>query len=83
MKRSALGIALFCLFAAAAAWAQPYPNRPIRMIIPQPAGGGDRNAFRNAFLDHRGGLGCCLGRCFAVKFFVMLRGEAFCGPWHS
>ena len=44
MKRC-LGIALFFLMIAPSAWAQSYPNRPIRMIIPQPAGGTmDTNA---------------------------------------
>lgn len=45
MKRAALSIALFCLYTAVNAWAQAWPNRPIRMIIPQPAGGTmDTNA---------------------------------------
>lgn len=32
----AAGAALYC----AAAAAQPYPNRPVRIVVPQPAGGG-------------------------------------------
>ena len=27
-------------FASHQSWAQPYPNRPIRFIVPYPAGGG-------------------------------------------
>jgi tripartite-type tricarboxylate transporter receptor subunit TctC len=34
---TALTIAAIC--AAAPSWSQPYPSRPIRMLIPQPAGG--------------------------------------------
>jgi tripartite-type tricarboxylate transporter receptor subunit TctC len=33
---SAASVALFC----AAAAAQPYPSRPVRIVVPQPAGGG-------------------------------------------
>lgn len=45
MKRAAIGVALICTVLAVAAWGQGYPNRPIRMIIPQPAGGTmDTNA---------------------------------------
>jgi tripartite-type tricarboxylate transporter receptor subunit TctC len=32
----AAGVALFCAGAAA----QPYPSRPVRIVVPQPAGGG-------------------------------------------
>lgn len=47
MKRiaAALSTAVLCFAAAGVAWGQAYPNRPIRMIIPQPAGGSmDTNA---------------------------------------
>ena len=45
MIRAAIHFALLCLLASATAWGQAYPNRPIRMIIPQPAGGTmDTNA---------------------------------------
>ena len=45
MKRIAISMALLCLFAATVASGQTYPTRPIRMIIPQPAGGTmDTNA---------------------------------------
>ncbi len=37
--------ALLCIATACTAWGQAYPTRPIRMIIPQPAGGTmDTNA---------------------------------------
>jgi tripartite-type tricarboxylate transporter receptor subunit TctC len=45
MISAAIRIALLCLFAVSTAWGQAYPTRPIRMIIPQPAGGTmDTNA---------------------------------------
>ena len=62
-----LGITVLCLSAAASAWSQNYPTRPIRMIIPQPAGGTmDTNARalseplarelgQNIVIDNRGG----------------------------
>ena len=31
---------IFCVWAAGSAAAQPYPNKPIRFIVPVPAGGG-------------------------------------------
>ena len=45
MKRCTLCLVLSCLLASSTVWGQAYPNRPIRMIIPQPAGGTmDTNA---------------------------------------
>ena len=45
MIRITIKIALLSLLTIATAWGQAYPNRPIRMIIPQPAGGTmDTNA---------------------------------------
>ena len=35
----ALALALFASIAAGPSWGQSYPNRPIRMMIPQPPGG--------------------------------------------
>ncbi len=67
MKRAAIGVALLCLLAAGAAGAQPYPNRPVRMIIPQPAGGTmdtnaralaeplSRDLGQNVVIDNRSG----------------------------
>jgi tripartite-type tricarboxylate transporter receptor subunit TctC len=39
MRRFLLALGLICLAAAGAASAQPYPSRPITMIVPFPAGG--------------------------------------------
>jgi len=36
-----IGIAGGVLFAAAAAFAQPYPSKPVRVVIPWPAGGSN------------------------------------------
>ena len=45
MIRTTIKIALLYLLAVATAWGQTYPNQPIRMMIPQPAGGTmDTNA---------------------------------------
>jgi tripartite-type tricarboxylate transporter receptor subunit TctC len=38
-RRGLLALAL-CLFAAPSAFAQTYPSKPIRLIVPYPAGGG-------------------------------------------
>jgi tripartite-type tricarboxylate transporter receptor subunit TctC len=39
-RRAVLALALCAAFTAPSAFAQPYPNRPIRLIVPYPAGGG-------------------------------------------
>ena len=39
MKRRAFLSAFFCIIVAASAAAQPYPNRPVKVIIPFPPGG--------------------------------------------
>jgi len=45
MNRMKICVAVVCAAVASVAWGQNYPNRPIRMIIPQPAGGTmDTNA---------------------------------------
>jgi tripartite-type tricarboxylate transporter receptor subunit TctC len=39
MKRFARGLAALCLAAPAALWAQGFPDKPIRLVIPYAAGG--------------------------------------------
>ncbi|MDR6858771.1 tripartite tricarboxylate transporter substrate binding protein [Variovorax guangxiensis] len=47
MRIATLSIALIaCLFAAGGAAAQDYPSKPIRWIVPYPAGGGADNLAR-------------------------------------
>jgi tripartite-type tricarboxylate transporter receptor subunit TctC len=38
--KAAFAIAVLCLTGLPAAWAQPYPSKPIRLISPYPPGGG-------------------------------------------
>ena len=42
---------------------EPYPNRPIKMIVPVPAGGGADNVRRHCCIDHDvwppPARGCC------------------------
>ena len=41
MKKLAFGcVALACAFQIASSWAQSYPNRPIRIVVPTAPGGG-------------------------------------------
>lgn len=61
------GLIALGLVLNAAAWAQPFPQRPIRVVVPQPAGGSmDANARalaihlepafgQNLVIDNRGG----------------------------
>ena len=68
----------FCL-GMAAAMAQPYPSRPVRIIVPVPAGGGVdsiariaaehiRGAFGQPFVvDNRPGAGGSIGAEIAAK----------------
>ena len=39
MLRPTIALALLAGIVASPSWSQPYPNRPIRMMIPQPPGG--------------------------------------------
>jgi tripartite-type tricarboxylate transporter receptor subunit TctC len=65
--------------AAAVSAADTYPNKPVRLIIPQPPGGGtdtigrliaaklSENLGKQVFADNRGGAGGVLGTEMAAK----------------
>lgn len=67
MLRPTIALALLAGIAAAPSWSQSYPNRPIRMMIPQPPGGTMdtmaralseplvRELGQNIVIDNRGG----------------------------
>ena len=69
----------FLVFAFGAAWAQPYPSKPVRVIIVFPAGGGTDITGRLVFqkmgeqlnqqfvIDNRGGAGGTIGAALAAK----------------
>jgi tripartite-type tricarboxylate transporter receptor subunit TctC len=79
--RALLGLALSatCLLAATAALAQAYPSKPIRMIVPFPAGGTTDIAARivaqrmsesmgqPVTVDNRGGAGGAIGADAVAK----------------
>lgn len=81
MNRRFLFAALAVVAAALAtpAWAQPYPNRPITIVVPFPAGGGtdtfarplsavlSRQLNQRVIIDNRGGAGGTLGASVAAK----------------
>ncbi len=70
---------LFCSAAAAAAHAESYPSRPVRMLVPYPAGGGadfvarliaqglSERLGQQVFVDNRSGAGGTIGTAFAAK----------------
>jgi tripartite-type tricarboxylate transporter receptor subunit TctC len=72
------GMALILATAATAA-AQPFPTRPIRLIVPYPAGGGtdivarvigqrlQQSLGQPIVIDNRGGAGGTLGTAVAAK----------------
>jgi tripartite-type tricarboxylate transporter receptor subunit TctC len=63
-----LAILAFGLNAITTAVAQPYPNRPVRFLVPFPAGGGTDVAARI--------IGEYLSRSFGSQFFVENRSGA-------
>lgn len=81
-RRAALACALTLAIAAGAAQAadaQPYPQRPIRFIVPFPPGGGNdivgrivaqklaENFGQSVVVDNRGGAGGTIGTDLAAK----------------
>jgi tripartite-type tricarboxylate transporter receptor subunit TctC len=79
MKRRSLSLALPLLALTPGAWAQSWPSRPIRLVVPFPAGGatdllaraiaqGVGNAFGHAIVvDNRPGAGGTLGSAEVAK----------------
>ncbi len=79
MKRRALSFAFPLLALAPGAWAQAWPNKPIRLVVPFPAGGatdllaraiaqGVGNAFGQPIVvDNRPGAGGTLGSAEVAK----------------
>ncbi len=72
-------LAAIALVAAAPAFAQPYPAKPVRLIVPFPAGGGSdvvgrlvaqklsERTGQQVFVDNRAGAGGSIGTEVAVK----------------
>ena len=79
MKRRSLALALPLLALAPSTWAQAWPSRPIRLVVPFPAGGatdllaraiaqGVGNAFGQPIVvDNRPGAGGTLGSAEVAK----------------
>src|SRR6266702_2548993 len=79
MKRIATSLAAFAASLAAAAALAQYPSKPIRLIVPFAAGGGNDNVARlvgkhlseslgqQLVIDNRPGAGGVLGAEFAAK----------------
>ena len=76
---AALGLALSCIVATVAAAAQPYPVKPVRMIIPAGPGGGVDTVARvvgqplgvalgqPVIMDNRSGAGTMLASELTAK----------------
>jgi tripartite-type tricarboxylate transporter receptor subunit TctC len=74
-----LFLMLIAGIAAAQAWAQEYPTRPIRLIVPNPPGGGNDLWARvfgqklseawgqQVIIDNRGGAGSTIGAALAAR----------------
>jgi len=79
LRRGLLPVAVGFVVAAGAAFAQPYPNKPVRMIIPFGAGGATDVVIRivanrlpdalgqQVVIDNRTGAGSMIGTDIAAK----------------
>lgn len=77
--RELLSVAVGCVVAAGSAIAQPYPSRPVRMIVPYSAGGATDIVARivalklpellgqQVVIDNRPGAGSLIGTDIAAK----------------
>jgi tripartite-type tricarboxylate transporter receptor subunit TctC len=75
----ALGLAAALSFAGGSAFAQDYPNKPIRLVIPFPAGGSSDGIGRQVadklsgvlkqtvVVENKGGAGGIIGADFVAK----------------
>jgi tripartite-type tricarboxylate transporter receptor subunit TctC len=70
---------LFSVVSIASARADGYPTRPVRLVVPYPAGGGadfvarlvaqglSQRLGQQVFVDNRSGAGSTIGTAFASK----------------
>lgn len=77
--RCSVSLVLMCAAVSAPAWAQTYPSRPIRVVVPFPAGGGTDIVARivmrkvadslggTAVIDNRAGAGGTIGTELVAK----------------
>jgi tripartite-type tricarboxylate transporter receptor subunit TctC len=78
-KAALLLVAGFTFAASVQSWAQQYPNRPIRLIVPFPAGGNvdvfsrvlfqyvEKELGQNIVIDNRGGANGMIGADIVAK----------------
>ena len=78
-RRLVLGIALLAAIASQSSWAQAYPTKPIRLVVPFPAGGGTdivaralgeglaRELGQPVVIDNKAGAGTAIGNDTVAK----------------